>query len=103
MVLTFLLSLLITGINQSVKLLARWIGVSKSSATKIVFFIGFLLSIAFTMAEGYGLLTPERITSVVAMFMASIGTYEVVLRKLGIDSLSKDLLGIKRKEDENYS
>ena len=96
MTLTLILSLTVMAINQAVKLLMRLFGISKQTATKVVFLLGFIMAIVFTLAQQYQLFSAEQLTSVILIFTGAIGSYEMVIRKLGLDSWMKDTMGIIR-------
>lgn len=90
--LTLILSLVVTGINQSIKLIMRYLGATKEMATDIVLLFGFTLSVLFTILQNYGFFSTEQILSVITIFTASIGNYELFLKKIGIDSYLKGLV-----------
>ncbi|MCK5867710.1 MAG: hypothetical protein KAG14_04860 [Mycoplasmataceae bacterium] len=93
---TLILAIVVVAINQLVKILIRVLGVSKAFAKMIVLAFGFILSCMFTLLQQKGVISPQMITQVVAFFLTTIGTYEMVLNKLGIDSWLKDAFAIER-------
>lgn len=93
---TLLLSLTVMAINELVKLLIRFLGVTKEFAQAIVLTFGLLLSIGFTMLQNAGIFSADQFNHLVTIFLTSIGAYEILLNKLGIDSWLKDSLSIQR-------
>jgi len=94
---TILLTLIITGVTQAVKLVSRMFGVSKQVSTMLVYGLLFVLVFLFTAAQQFPKLA-EQILFFGTVLTGSIGTYELLLNKTGLDSLFKNSLEIKRKE-----
>lgn len=76
----------------------RVLDISKATATKIVLSLGLLMSIAFTFALDYQLFSMEQLTSITTLFLSSVGTYEMVLKKFGIDKAMKQYLLVENKK-----
>ena len=98
MVTAFLIGVLVSGINQTIKLIMRFFGITKETAKKVVFFIMFILVLLFTLAQEYNLVSWETLTHFGAIFTTAVGFYELVLNKTGLDGWMKDSLEINRGE-----
>lgn len=96
MTLAFLISILVAGVTQAIKLIARMFGVSKQIATKITFFVIFLLAILFTIGQQFAWFSGEQIQFLLAIVTGAIGSYEVFLKKTGLDSIFKNAMEIER-------
>lgn len=98
MTLAFLISILVTGVSQAIKLIARMFGVSKQIATKITFFVIFALAILFTIGQQFAWFSMDQVKFLFAIITGAIGSYELFLNKTGLDGLFKDMMEIERGE-----